>query len=143
MSDFEMPYFVDGGGNKGYFKDTTAREQIVDTNNDLVIVKVPNSFITLESGISIITNQVFKQGNHIFGWITFGFSAQKPDNLKLGVLNTGYTTNYFVRMIAGLGTEAWACENVGYAIQDTDGALYVKGYTNNIKAAHIHIDYVI
>jgi hypothetical protein len=28
MSDFEMPYFIDGGGNKGYFKDTTARDQI-------------------------------------------------------------------------------------------------------------------
>lgn len=30
MADFEMPYFLDGGGNKGYFKDTTAREQITD-----------------------------------------------------------------------------------------------------------------
>ena len=28
MSDFEMPYFIDGGGNKGYFVDPTAREQI-------------------------------------------------------------------------------------------------------------------
>ena len=28
MPDFEMPYFVDGSGNKGNFKDTTAREQI-------------------------------------------------------------------------------------------------------------------
>ena len=39
MSDFEMPYFVDGGGNKGYFKDTTAREQVSDINNDLVLEK--------------------------------------------------------------------------------------------------------
>ena len=30
MPDFEMPYFVDGGGNKGYFKDSTAREQILN-----------------------------------------------------------------------------------------------------------------
>ena len=30
MPDFEMPYFIDGGGNKGYFKDTTAREEIGD-----------------------------------------------------------------------------------------------------------------
>ena len=33
MSDFEMPYFVDGGGNKGYFKDSTAREQIGDLSH--------------------------------------------------------------------------------------------------------------
>ena len=28
MPDFEMPYFADGKGDKGYFKDVTARDQI-------------------------------------------------------------------------------------------------------------------
>ena len=105
--------------------------------------KVPNSFITLESGISITTNQLFKQGNHIFGWITFSFSAQTPNNLKLGTLNTGYTTNYMIRMIAGLGTEAWASEHMGYAVKGTDNGIYINGYNNNIKSAHIHLDYVV
>ena len=136
LSDKDYP-----DGTRAYFRDDVARGGGL---SDLAITKVPNSFITLESGISITTNQVFKQGNHIFGWITFGFSAQTPDNLKLGTLNAGYkNTNYFVRIAAGLGTEAWACENVGYAIQETGGALYVKGYTSNIKAAHIHLDYVV
>lgn len=35
MSDFQMPYFVDGGGNKGYFKDVTAREQISQLNDEI------------------------------------------------------------------------------------------------------------
>jgi len=30
MPDFEMPYFIDGGGNKGYFKDTNLRNKIGD-----------------------------------------------------------------------------------------------------------------
>ena len=109
----------------------------------VAIEKVPDSFITLESGISIITSQVFKQGKHIFGWITFGFSAQTPNNLKLGVLGTGYTTNYLVRMLAGLGNEAWTAEHTGYAVKDTDNGLYITGYNNNIKSAHIHLDYVV
>lgn len=33
MPDFEMPYFIDGGGNKGYFKDVTARDQLTDLVN--------------------------------------------------------------------------------------------------------------
>ena len=39
MPDFEMPYFIDGGGNKGYFKDSTARNQVSDINNNLVLEK--------------------------------------------------------------------------------------------------------
>lgn len=118
-------------------------EQLGDAKNQIAIEKVSNSFITLKSGISITTNQLFKRGNHIFGWITFSFSAQKPSDLKLGTLNAGYTTNYMVRMIAGLGTEAWASEYMGYAVKGTDNGIYINGYNNNIKSAHIHFDYVV
>ena len=38
MPDFEMPYFVDGGGNKGYFKDTTAREQIDQLDDEISVI---------------------------------------------------------------------------------------------------------
>lgn len=43
MPDFEMPYFVDGSGNKGHFKDTTAREQIETLEN----IKVANVSATM------------------------------------------------------------------------------------------------
>ena len=51
MSDFEMPYFVDGG-NKGYFKDTTAREQIDNKQDTLTFDNVPtqNSDNPVKSG---------------------------------------------------------------------------------------------
>ena len=117
-------------------RDDTAREQ-------LAIEKVPNSFITLQSGIIIHTNQLYKQGNHIFGWITFGFSAQTPTSLKLGVLNSGYQPSGVIRMVVGLGTEAWKSEYVGYCLKDTDHSLSITGYNSNIKGAHIHLDYVV
>ena len=53
MSDFEMPYFIDGGGNKGYFVDPTAREQI----NNLTAVETYEGNIIeadiLDVGINI------------------------------------------------------------------------------------------
>lgn len=121
----------------------SVEEQLTDVEGRLDIEKVPNTFITLDEGIGIVTNQLYKQGKHIFGWISFEFSAQTPNNLKIGVLAQDYTTETLVRMMAGLGTEAWACENVGYAIKGIDNAIYVTGYNNNIKVAHIHLDYVV
>ena len=108
------------------------------------IVSVPDSFITLESDITIQTNRLYKQGRHIFGWITFSFSAQLPDSLKIGVINDEYRPEgRIIRMIAGLGTDAWKCDHIGYCIKDIDHSLSVTGYDSGIKAAHLHIDYVI
>ena len=119
-------------------------EQLTDVEERLKITKVPNNFITLEAGITIQTNGLYKQGNHIFGWITFSFSAQSPSALKLGVLSSAYAPDGFIRMSAGLGTKAWTSENIGYAIIDSDASLAVSGDNlNNIMAAHIHLDYVV
>lgn len=119
-------------------------EQLGVLNDETSITKVPDSFITLQSGISIVNNGLYKKGGHIFGWITFGFSAQTPNNLKLGTLNPGYRPSTDpIRMLAGLGTENWASEYNGYAIKGMDHALTINGYNSAIKAAHIHLDYVV
>lgn len=121
----------------------TVAAQLKSIKNVITFDKVPDSFITLQSGISIVTNQVYKQGNHVFGWITFSFSAQTPSALKLGVLNSGYRPSGISRMMVGLGTQPWTSEYVGYCLRDSDYSLGVTGYNNNIRAAHIHLDYVI
>lgn len=119
-------------------------EQLSDVSSDLAIIKVPNTFITLGTGISITTNDLYKQGNHIFGWITFGFSAQNPNNLILGTINSGYRpSGRIIRMSVGLGTEPWAAEYAGYVLKEYDHTLHLMGYANNIKSAHIHLDYVV
>ena len=113
-------------------------------NDDLAITKVPDTFITLNSGISITTNDLYKQGDHIFGWITFGFSAQTPNDLILGTINSGYRpSGRIIRMAVGLGTEPWAAEYNGYVLKEYDHTLHLVGYNNNIKSAHIHFDYVV
>ena len=54
MPDFEMPYFIDGGGNKGYFKDTTARDQVTEVSSGIenitrkdLSANDENAFLTL------------------------------------------------------------------------------------------------
>lgn len=121
----------------------TVAAQLKSIKNVITFDKVPDSFITLQSGISIVTNQVYKQGNHVFGWITFGFSAQTPNVLKLGVLNSGYRPSGISRMMVGLGTQPWTSEYAGYCFRDSDYSFSVTGYNNNIRAAHIHLDYVV
>lgn len=121
----------------------TVADQLQSIKNAVTFDKVPDSFITLQSGISIVTNQVYKQGNHVFGWITFGISAQTPSALKLGVLNSGYRPSGISRMMVGLGTQPWTSEYAGYCLRDSDYSLSVTGYNNNIRAVHIHLDYVI
>ena len=121
----------------------TVADQLKSIKNVITFNKVPDSFITLQSGISIVTNQIYKQGNHIFGWITFSFSAQTPSALKLGVLNSGYRPSGISRMMVGLGTQPWTSEYAGYCLGDSDYSLGVTGYNANIRAAHIHLDYVV
>lgn len=121
----------------------TVAAQLKSIKKTITYNKVPDSFITLQSGISIVTNQLYKQGNHIFGWITFGFSAQTPTALTLGVLNSGYRPNGYIRMMVGFGTQPWSSEYVGYSILESDYSIIVIGYNANIKAAHIHLDYVV
>ena len=121
----------------------TVAAQLKSIKNAITFNKVPDSFITLQSGISIVTNQLYKQGNHIFGWVTFGFSAQTPQALKLGVLASGYRQSGIIRMLVGLGTQPWTSEYAGYSLTDTDYSVNVTGYNASIRAAHIHFDYVI
>ena len=75
MSDFEMPYFVDGGGNKGYFKDTTAREKIADLKNMLKVewFSINNNTTPVPAG----------------SYRGFDISFSKPGYMALGV--TGLT----------------------------------------------------
>lgn len=96
MSDFEMPYFVDGGGNKGYFKDTTARNQIVDTNTQIAAIntalgnKVDKSVLGLlqyhtisnidspwDSGVAALTITFYRVSNvsEHSGTMPFGNSS--------------------------------------------------------------------
>ena len=113
MPDFEMPYFIDGGGNKGYFKDSTARDGLSDITDKMDIKEVavnwPSSGTVTERATNvitqIITNTTFTKQFTIIdirqnnaeatklGQILY--SAVSAANYGMGLYFSYYTTNFY------------------------------------------------
>ena len=87
MPDFEMPYFIDGGGNKGYFKDVAARDQIAALTN---IVNYTVSDITeLHQSMTINEFSLRVCGKIVTLGMNFSTSATIPVFTQLFKLPSG------------------------------------------------------
>ena len=141
MSDFEMPYFVDGGGNKGYFKDTTARNKIGDLSQTGVSgddaadqIGSLNNFkceggITNYRGVSIPDQMDALKAAGRSGLFPFYISSANPDFSTTGycmaigaILNGGVSTITAVNSQTG---DVWTNGN----LSQNAGAW--TGYKNN------------
>lgn len=86
MSDFEMPYYVDGGGNRGFFKDTVARDQITGITTGQKNVWFPDLYDyttklkTLTA--SDCTTYIQKIGDLTIAWV-YSLSASSWGNFSL------------------------------------------------------------
>jgi len=96
MSDFEMPYFVDGGGNKGYFKDSTARDQITDKlkrNNNIEIID--ENFEIRFTGVSDVANRILCPIVFPFAFASNDYTLECSliDLASVGRFTTGISVN--------------------------------------------------
>lgn len=102
MPDFEMPYFVDSSGNKGHFKDTTAREQVAEITDGMdiktVIVTWPSSGTMLERSTDIITqvleNTTFSKQFTIVNVLENNAASTRLGSLLYSIAGNAGSGNY-------------------------------------------------
>jgi len=122
MPDFEMPYFIDGGGNKGYFKDSTARDQIETANDQIAtltsekVTYIPFGTITASS----VTEALGKVWDSItvysrtvivsFGWYgtLMAMMYKYPDSQYGMAIAMRYASTDIYTMNVNNGTKSYA-----------------------------------
>jgi len=139
MSDFEMPYFIDGGGNKGYFKDSTARDQI-ETTNEKIATKIGTFTINATNHPNATNNLNVRQTGNVVsiqGFIT-GLTV---GNIVIGKISGVSLPPTHIRFLANSTTQPWETGDSVYAIIDmTDNTLTVK---ITKTALNISVTYIV
>lgn len=121
MSDFEMPYFVDGGGNKGYFVDSTAREQI-KTANDKIATKVEGLVFARSDNTSLTAKMDGIKAQNKNGAYVMYCSSANPDFATIG-----YCT--------AIGLTVFGAVSVIVAVNSQTGDVWTNGNTSQDAGA--------
>ena len=105
-------------------------------------VAIPDSAFTLESGVTITTNSLFKYRNMVVGTIVFNLSSQQTTSRTIATIATPYRPLVIQRAVIGSGLQAYQVQEVGYGAINEQGEVRLTQQSTGKPYAFYQFSYI-